>query len=129
MLGESFGDHFAQPVVFLAAEEAQTASAFLSLANEPSWIDGYLAVANPFPIAERDKCLVVVGCRRRFAVLTEPALQFLRRHFSSMTGSHVLTDNGRFALIVTMVLVIRNKLQSIVNQATHRYHFTVAQLR
>ena len=76
MLGEPFGDHFAQLVVFLAAEEAQTASAFLPLANEPGWIDSHLAVANPFPIAERDKRLVAVGRRSRFAVLTEPAFQF-----------------------------------------------------
>ena len=96
------------------------------LANEPGWIDSHLAVTNPFPIAERYKRLVAVGRRRRFTVLTEPALQLLRRHFSRMARPHILTDDGRLAYVVSVVLVVRHKLQSVVNQLANRYHYAVA---
>src|SRR5579872_3110119 len=89
MLGESLGNHLAQFVVFVTAEETQPAPAFFALANESRGIDTHLPIANALPVAEGNESLVAIGRCRSVAVLTKPSLQLLRSHICCVARAEI----------------------------------------
>ena len=79
VLREAFGNDLVKLFILFPTQKAQTACTFLPLANKSSGVDGHLAIADTFPIAERNKGFVAIGSGCRLALFAEPALKFLGR--------------------------------------------------
>ena len=93
-----------QLVVFLVAQESQTADTLFPLPNQPGRIYIHRPISHPLSIAQAHECLVSVGRCGRFAVGAEPPLEFLRGQIGGRLRPQIFSHNGSLADVVTAVL-------------------------